>query len=47
MKAIFLALLFGTLAATAGNIDVFFSPKGGCTEAVVSNLNRATNSVLV
>jgi phosphatidylserine/phosphatidylglycerophosphate/cardiolipin synthase-like enzyme len=29
------------------NIQVFFSPSGGCTEAVVSNLNLATNNVLV
>ena len=47
MKALILAIFLGTLAATAGNIDVFFSPKGGCTEAVVSNLSRATNSIIV
>jgi phosphatidylserine/phosphatidylglycerophosphate/cardiolipin synthase-like enzyme len=28
-------------------IEVYFSPHGGCTEAVVENLNRATNSVCV
>ncbi len=28
-------------------IEVYFSPKGGCTEAVVENLNKATSSVLV
>jgi phosphatidylserine/phosphatidylglycerophosphate/cardiolipin synthase-like enzyme len=27
--------------------QVFFSPRGGCTEAVVDVLDRATNSVLV
>ena len=47
MKALILAIFLGTLPATAGNIDVFFSPKGGCTEAVVSNLSRATNSIIV
>ena len=31
----------------AENIEVFFSPHGGCTEAVVENLGRATTSVLV
>jgi phosphatidylserine/phosphatidylglycerophosphate/cardiolipin synthase-like enzyme len=29
------------------DIQVYFSPNGGCTEAVVENLNKATNSVLV
>ena len=33
--------------AAAGDIQVFFSPHGGCTEAVVDNLGRAANSVLV
>lgn len=33
--------------AIAGDIQVYFSPKGGCTEAIVGNLNRATNTVLV
>ena len=33
--------------AAAEPIQVFFSPHGGCTEAVVENLNKATNSVLV
>jgi phosphatidylserine/phosphatidylglycerophosphate/cardiolipin synthase-like enzyme len=27
--------------------QVYFSPRGGCTEAVVSALNRATNSIIV
>ena len=27
--------------------EIYFSPHGGCTEAVVDALNRATNSVLV
>jgi phosphatidylserine/phosphatidylglycerophosphate/cardiolipin synthase-like enzyme len=35
-------------AAAAGpKIEAFFSPQGGCTEAVVDSLNRATNEVLV
>ena len=36
-----------SVADAAENIQVFFSPHGGCTEAVVENLGRATNSVLV
>src|SRR4051794_9645459 len=28
-------------------VQVYFSPKGGCTEAVVANLDHATNSVFV
>ena len=36
-----------SFAAPQPTIEVFFSPKGGCTEAVVMALNRATNSVLV
>jgi len=35
------------VAAAAEPIQVFFSPHGGCTEAAVENLNKATNSVLV
>src|ERR1035437_11010506 len=46
MKSILLAL-FLAVAIQAADIQVFFSPKGGCTEAVVSNLNKATNNVLV
>jgi phosphatidylserine/phosphatidylglycerophosphate/cardiolipin synthase-like enzyme len=30
-----------------GQVDVFFSPKGGCTEAVVSALRKAKQSVYV
>lgn len=40
-------LAFATLTATAADIQVFFSPKGGCTAAVVKELNHATNTVLV
>ena len=34
-------------AISADNIAVYFSPAGGCTEAVVSNLNQAKSNVLV
>lgn len=46
MKLILLAL-FLALNTVAADIQVLFSPKGGCTEAVVSNLDKATNTVLV
>lgn len=46
MKTICLAFLLA-VAIRAAEIQVFFSPKGGCAAAVVNNLNRATNSVLV
>jgi phosphatidylserine/phosphatidylglycerophosphate/cardiolipin synthase-like enzyme len=50
MKTFAATLLFSLslfVASAADNIQVFFSPKGGCTEAVVENLDKATNSVLV
>lgn len=46
MKSILLAL-FVAVAARAADIQVFFSPKGGCTEAVVANLDSAKSNVLV
>jgi phosphatidylserine/phosphatidylglycerophosphate/cardiolipin synthase-like enzyme len=45
---IFLCLWLGAPACFgAAKMEVYFSPNGGCTEAVVSTLNRATNTVLV
>src|ERR1017187_9363876 len=41
MKSILLSLLLA-LNVTASDIQVFFSPNGGCAEAVVQNLNKAT-----
>jgi hypothetical protein len=35
------------IVSAADNIQVLFSPKGGCTAAVVENLDKATNSVVV
>ena len=46
MKSILLALFLVT-AAGAAEIQVFFSPNGGCTEAVTNALYKATNTVLV
>ena len=46
MKKILLAL-FLAVSLEAADIQVFFSPQGGCTEAVVANLDKATNTVLV
>jgi len=46
-----LALLVLTISPgrmfAGSDIQVFFSPSGGCTQAVISNLNHATNNVLV
>src|SRR5258708_3530135 len=36
-----------TQAASTPKIEAFFSPSGGCTEAVTKALDRATNTVLV
>src|ERR1035437_11086437 len=47
MKRFILALLLSVSVATATDIQVYFSPHGGCTEAVVKNLQSATNTVLV
>jgi phosphatidylserine/phosphatidylglycerophosphate/cardiolipin synthase-like enzyme len=46
MKTICVAF-FLAVSIRAAEIQVYFSPKGGCTEAVINNLGRATNSVLV
>lgn len=35
------------IVASAGTIEVYFSPKGGCTEAVVRELGKAKHQVLV
>jgi len=42
-----LALLMVALSVRGAEIQVFFSPKGGCTEAVVANLSKAKSNVLV
>jgi hypothetical protein len=48
VKSIVFALLLAfAIHATAADIQVYFSPDGGCTAAVVDNLNKATNTVLV
>jgi phosphatidylserine/phosphatidylglycerophosphate/cardiolipin synthase-like enzyme len=47
MKSFVLALILSTVIASAADVQVFFSPRGGCTEAIVAHVNRATNSVLV
>ncbi len=47
MKHLVLALLLTVTAHAADNIDVYFSPSGGCTEAVVSEQGKAKKTVLV
>jgi len=49
MKCLSVTLITLLLAfrIQAAEIAVYFSPKGGCTEAIVSSLNRAKSTVLV
>jgi phosphatidylserine/phosphatidylglycerophosphate/cardiolipin synthase-like enzyme len=48
MTLMYLARLGRRLVAGAPpSIDVFFSPKGGCTEAVIREINGARHEVLV
>lgn len=42
--ALFLAFV---IQATAADIQVYFSPEGGCTEAIVRELGKAKSTVLV
>ncbi len=37
----------GPVTVTAGNARVYFSPRGGCTEAIVAELEQARESVLI
>ena len=46
MKSLLLALLVAFNANAAG-IRAYFSPDGGCTEAVTAELSRAKSSILV
>lgn len=32
---------------TAGNTQVFFSPRGGCTEAIIKEIDQAKSAVFV
>ncbi len=40
-------LLFSAVVHAADNVRVYFSPSGGCTEAVVGELVKAKKTVLV
>jgi len=40
-------LLAASTALADPKIEVYFSPKGGCTEAVVDALSKAKTTVLV
>jgi phosphatidylserine/phosphatidylglycerophosphate/cardiolipin synthase-like enzyme len=46
-STVFALLLSFTLLATAADIQVYFSPDGGCTEAIVRELGKAKSTVLV
>jgi phosphatidylserine/phosphatidylglycerophosphate/cardiolipin synthase-like enzyme len=45
--AMLLAGCMGQASSVPQGVQVYFSPEGGCTEAVVDALGRATNSVFV
>jgi phosphatidylserine/phosphatidylglycerophosphate/cardiolipin synthase-like enzyme len=47
VKSIVFALLLSFAIHATADIQVYFSPDGGCTAAVVDNLSKATNTVLV
>ena len=50
MKFVFCSLMLAWcigVGSAAETIQVYFSPHGGCTEAAVENLKKATNNVLV
>ena len=46
-RILFVLLLSFAIHATAADIQVYFSPEGGCTEAVVRELGKAKSTVLV
>jgi phosphatidylserine/phosphatidylglycerophosphate/cardiolipin synthase-like enzyme len=45
MSILFLGLTCGL--AQAGSIKVYFSPQGGCTDAILSQINRAKTEILL
>jgi phosphatidylserine/phosphatidylglycerophosphate/cardiolipin synthase-like enzyme len=47
---LFLILFFvgcGVSAQIDEPVEVYFSPKGGCTDTIVANINRAQNTIFV
>jgi phosphatidylserine/phosphatidylglycerophosphate/cardiolipin synthase-like enzyme len=46
-RILFVLLLSFAIHATAADIQVYFSPEGGCTEAVVREIGKAKSNVLV
>jgi len=47
MRYVFLLLVGLTTGFASDKIEVFFSPHGGCTKAIVEELNQAKQTVLV
>jgi phosphatidylserine/phosphatidylglycerophosphate/cardiolipin synthase-like enzyme len=45
--AIYLVRLFGRYFGGSSAVAVYFSPKGGCTDAIVAELQRARRSIQV
>ena len=46
-RAVILACLLFSLCVSAGETEVYFSPDGGCTEAVVHEIGKAKKEILV
>jgi len=46
---VWLILLLGSTGtlAQAGSVRVYFSPRGGCTDAIISQINRAKSEILI
>ncbi len=47
LLCLWLAILAGPPGVWAGDIQVYFSPLGGCTEAIVRQLDQARQEILV
>ena len=49
LPLLWLILFFGLTCglAQAGSIRVFFSPRGGCTDAILSQINQAKTEILL
>jgi hypothetical protein len=42
-----LSLLFAAVSMASASIDVYFSPNGGATDAIVKEISGAKNEILV
>lgn len=47
LTLVFLLKILGSLLRDSSSAEAYFSPKGGCTDAVVREINKARSEVLV